>query len=125
MDKLQSMIDGFSANQNAHYKAQLQALQVDMTLILRADPYPSGGEWTGILEDDGDEIKALIDQAGVSLPNDEAAQRDFQAMAGSWYREFAREVNDSIEKRDADLTALHVSTPFCRSIKQNYCQQSY
>lgn len=114
MDKLQSMIDGFSSNQHAHYRAQLQALQVDMTLVLRADPYPSGGgEWTGVLEDRGDEIKSLVEQTGASLPNDEAAQKDFQALAGSWYREFAREVNDCIEKRDAELTALHVSiSPF-------------
>lgn len=110
MDKLQSMIDGFSSNQHAHYRAQLQALQVDMTLVLRADPYPSGdGEWTGLLEDGGDEIRALVEQAGANVPDDEAAQRDFQALAGSWYREFAREVNDCIEQRDADLTALHVS----------------
>jgi hypothetical protein len=109
MDKLQSMIDGFASNQHAHYRAQLQALQVDMTLVLRADPYPSaGGEWSGVLDDGGEEIRSLVEQTGATLPNDEAAQKDFQAMAGSWYREFAREVNDCIEQRDAELTALHV-----------------
>ena len=114
MDKLQSMIDGFSSNQLAHYRAQLQALQVDMTLVLRADPYPSGdGEWSGVLEDGGDETRALVEQAGAHLPEDEAAQKDFQSMAGSYYREFAREVNDCIEQRDADLVALHVSDTLC------------
>ena len=110
MEKLQGMINTFSSNQHAHYRAQLQALQVDMTLILRADPYTGGGvDGTGILEDGGEEIKTLVESMGANLPADEAAQRDYAALAGSWYRDFAREVNDSIEQRDADLTALHVS----------------
>ena len=113
MDKLQSMIDGFSSNQLTHYTAQLRALQVDMTLVLRADPYSAGaaaGELSGMLDEGGEEIRELVEQTVAGLPpNDEAAQKDFQAMAGSSYREFVREVNDCVEQRDAELTALHVS----------------
>ena len=110
MEKLQGMINTFSTNQHAHYRAQLQALQVDMTLVLRADPYGSGGDDdTGVLEDGGEEIRNLVESMGANLPNDEAAQRDYQALAGSRYRDFVSEVNDSIEQRDAELTALHVS----------------
>jgi hypothetical protein len=45
---------------------------------------------------------------GANMPGDDAAQRDYWAMAGNRYRTFVREANDAIEQRDADLTALHV-----------------
>lgn len=119
MKKLQGMIDSFSSNQHQHYRAQLQAVQADMTLILRADPYSSGavpaeGEGgalagSGVLEDGGEEIRQLVESMGAQLPADEQAQRDYWAMAGSRYKEFVRQVNDLVEERDADLTALHVS----------------
>lgn len=106
-EKLQQMMDSFSSNQNHHYRAQLQAVQVDMNLILRADPYE------GVpLEDGGDEIRSLVEGMGADAGmSDEAAQRDYWAMAGNRYRTFVREANDAIEQRDADLTALHVGVP--------------
>ncbi|KAI7523787.1 hypothetical protein KC331_g18483, partial [Hortaea werneckii] len=107
MERLNQMMDSFSSNQHAHYRAQLQAVQVDMTLVLRADPYESGP-----LADSGDEVKALIEEvtgggAGLGGEGGEAAERDFAAMAGKRYKEFAGEVNDCLEKRDAELTSLH------------------
>jgi len=105
VEKLQQMMDSFNSNQHQHYRAQLQAVQVDMNLILRADPYE------GIpLEDGGDEIRSLVEGMGANMPADDAAQRDYWAMAGNRYRTFVREANDAIEQRDADLTALHVSS---------------
>jgi len=106
MERLQGMIDAFQSNQHQHYRAQLQALQVDMTLVLRADPY---GE--GPLEDGGEDIRGLVDgvivgQQGVG---DEAAHKDFLALAGKKYKEFVREANVAMEQRDAELVALHVS----------------
>ena len=105
------MIDSFSSNQHQHYRAQLQAVQADMTLILRADPYSTNlaDSAAGMLEDGGEEIRTLVESMGAQLPNDELAQRDYWAMAGSRYKEFVRQVNDLAEERDAELTALHVS----------------
>ena len=113
MEKLQGMIDSFSSNQHQHYRAQLQAVQADMSLILRADPYSTTfAEATGgVLEDGGEEIRNLVESMGAQLPTDEAAQRDYWALAGSRYRDYVRQVNDTVEERDADLTALHVSGP--------------
>lgn len=102
MEKLQQMVDAFSANQHQHYRAQLQAIQVDMTLILHSDPYE------GLpLEDSGEDIRAVVESVGANLPADEAAQKDYWALAGTRYRDFVREVNDSVERRDAELVALH------------------
>lgn len=113
MEKLDGMIDAFSTNQQQHYRAQIQGVQVDMTLVLNADPYSSAGP----LDDNHDEIKELIDSVirpdgnsnGITLPDDDAIKADFWALAGKRYTEFVRETNDAIEQRDADLTALHVS----------------
>lgn len=106
MERLQTMIDSFSANKHQHYRAQLQAVQVDMTLVLSADPYVNGP-----LPDSGDEIRCLVDgmMSASGVGDDEAAQRDYAAMAGRRYADFVTEVNNCLEKRDADLTALHVS----------------
>lgn len=106
------MIDSFDSNQHSHYRAQLQAVQVDMTLILRADPYSQldGSTGSGVLLDDsGEDIRQLVESMGAQVPNDEAAQKDYYHLAGTRYKEFVRQVNDCVEQRDADLTALHVS----------------
>lgn len=110
-DKLSGMIKSFDSNQQMHYQAQMRAVQVDMNLVLRADLHAaaSTGEDGALLEDGGDEIRRMVEEAGVALPEDEGVQRDYWNLAGSRYREFAREVNDSVEQRDADLVALHVS----------------
>lgn len=111
VEKLQGMIDSFSSNQHQHYRAQLQAVQADMTLILRANPYSTTftESSSGVLEDGGEELRSLVESLGAPLPADEAAQRDYWALAGSRYKDFVRQVNDCVEQRDADLTALHVS----------------
>lgn len=110
-DKLGGMIKSFDSNQQMHYQAQMRAVQVDMNLVLRADLHAaaSTGEDGALLEDGGDEIRKMVEEASVALPDDEAMQRDYWNLAGSRYREFAREVNDCVEQRDADLVALHVS----------------
>lgn len=101
------MVDGFNGNQHQHYRAQLQAIQVDMTLVLRADPYEGAP-----LEDGGDEIDEMVrNMAGSVEGLEEEAKRDYAALAGKRYRDFVRQVNEQMEQRDADLTALHVSTP--------------
>ncbi|TKA82553.1 hypothetical protein B0A55_01207 [Friedmanniomyces simplex] len=104
MERLQGMVDSFASNQQSHYRAQLQAVQVDMTLVLRADPYDGGS-----LEDGGEEVREMVEGllgAGAAA-GDEASRRDYVAMAGKRYAEFAREVNDELEKRDTELAALH------------------
>ncbi|KXL48796.1 hypothetical protein M433DRAFT_132889, partial [Acidomyces richmondensis BFW] len=104
LDRLQTMIDSFAAHQPQHYRAQLQAVQVDMTLVLRADPYAPEP-----LADGAEDVRRMVESvmSSVNVPSDEAAQKDFWAMAGRKYGEFVREVNDAMEKRDAELTALH------------------
>lgn len=100
------MIETFSSDQHQHYRAQLQAIQVDMTLILRANPYNNEP-----LDDSAQDIEQEIEAiTGGNLPqmSTDAARRDYMALAGRRYHDYVQEINRAMEQRDADLTALKV-----------------
>ncbi|KAG9985584.1 hypothetical protein KCU78_g20726, partial [Aureobasidium melanogenum] len=101
-DKLADMIQTFTQDQHQHYRAQLQAIQVDMTMILRANPYENSP-----LDDSAEDVEREIENVtGGSLPNTDAAVKDYLALAGKRYHEYVQQINHALEQRDADLTAL-------------------
>ncbi|CAC9885038.1 unnamed protein product [Aureobasidium pullulans] len=101
-DKLSDMIQTFTQDQHQHYRAQLQAIQVDMTMILRANPYENRP-----LDDSAEDVEQEIENVtGGSLPNTDAAVKDYLALAGKRYHEYVQQINHALEQRDADLTAL-------------------
>jgi hypothetical protein len=115
-DRLTEMVASFNTNLRPHYEAQANAIQVDIGLILRADPYKNKP-----LEDDPDEISNLIQNAvagsaaaaGKPIP-DPIAEGDFVSDAGKFYTEFVHEVNNAMEERDINLTLLQVCRlPMC------------
>jgi hypothetical protein len=103
-DKLSDMIQTFTQDQHQHYRAQLQAIQVDMTMILRANPYENSP-----LDDSAEHVEQEIENVtGGSLPNTDASVKDYLALAGKRYHEYVQQINHALEQRDADLTALQV-----------------
>jgi len=104
-EKLSEMMASFSDNRDSHYRAQLAALQADISLILKADPYTNKP-----LEDSGEEASELIAQImGNNVPTAPSAGTDYMAQCGKQYARFVDAVNDAIEERDYNLTLLHVS----------------
>lgn len=114
-ERLNDLTNHFARNRDTHYRKQLQSLQIDMNLIIRADLYQDHP-----LEDHADDIAELISstvggniqtcgQGGQRRPENEAAPH-----AGKWYHKFVEEINDAQENRDAQLTLLEVS--FCMSV---------
>jgi hypothetical protein len=104
-DKLSDMMTSFSDNRDSHYRAQLAALQADINLILKADPYTNKP-----LEDAGDEASELITSImGTTALTAPSAGTDYVAQCGKYYGRFVDSVNDAIEDRDRDLTMLFVS----------------
>jgi flagellar biosynthesis chaperone FliJ len=104
-EKLEGMMNSFSDNRDSHYRAQLSALQADISLITKADPYANKP-----LEDDGEEAKDLIAQVmGGSTPVAPSAGTDYVAQVGKHYARFVDAVNDALEERDYNLTQLWVS----------------
>ncbi|KAI9848396.1 MAG: hypothetical protein M1837_000190 [Sclerophora amabilis] len=110
-DKLNEITAAFSQNRDSHYRQQLQALQVDMNLIMQANPYADHP-----LDDTGDDITALIagalggNYAALNGPGanplGRKAELDMAGLAGRWYSRFVEEVNNNMEERDAALTVL-------------------
>ena len=104
-EKLGDMMAAFSDNRDSHYKAQLSALQADISFILKADPYVNKP-----LEDNGEEAKELISQImGNSVPTAPSAGTDYVAQVGKNYARFVDSVNDALEERDINLSSLFVS----------------
>ncbi|KAJ4295110.1 hypothetical protein N0V90_007119 [Kalmusia sp. IMI 367209] len=101
-EKLSEMMSSFSDNRDSHYRAQLSALQADINLILKADPYSNKA-----LDDAGEEAAELITSImGTNVPNAPSAGTDYVAQCGKYYGRFVDAVNDAIEDRDRDLTML-------------------
>jgi hypothetical protein len=104
-EKLSDMMASFSDNRDSHYRAQLAAIQADMNLIMKADPYHNQP-----LEDGGDESSELISQImGNNMPSAPSAGTDYIAQCGRHYSHFVDAVNDAMEERDYNLTMLWVS----------------
>lgn len=103
-EKLSEMMATFSDNRDSHYRAQLAALQADINLIMKADPYKNEP-----LEDNGQEASELIAQImGNNIPTAPSAGTDYVAQCGKYYSRFVDAVNDAMEERDYNLTMLYV-----------------
>lgn len=111
-DKLSDMIASFSGNNVDHYYAQLSAIQCDINLILRADPYNGGP-----LEDDHEVIAAEISTAREEVcrhrPITGEGEPSFGALSGRYYTRFVNDINTAMEDRDRDLTMEFVSCKLC------------
>lgn len=106
-EKLGEMMASFSDNRDTHYRAQLAALQADINLIMKANPYANTP-----LDDSGEEAAELITQImGNQVPSAPSAGTDYISQCGKYYARFVDAVNDAMEERDYNLTMLYVATP--------------
>jgi len=101
-DKLADMVASFADQRDSHYRAQLAALQADISLILKANPYANQP-----LDDGGGEAAELVAHImGGSVPAAPSAGTDYVAGCGRQYARFVDAVNDALEERDYNLTML-------------------
>ncbi len=107
IDRLHEITMQFNDNKDQYYRNQLQAIQIDTSLILHADPYKEDP-----LGDTGDEVQEMISKATGANPHTMAAlaKGGIGSIAGKIYSEFANEVNNAMEARDAALTTHKVRT---------------
>jgi len=103
-ERLEEITKNFSRDRDSHYREQMQAIQIDMNLIMEADAY---GEKA--IKDQPDEIDNLV------LDHMKTMRKQHGPIppprAGKMYAEFAKEVNDAIEERDAMLAVHRVCSP--------------
>ena len=100
-ERLADITMEFSRNRDFHYRQQLQAIQTDMNLIMRADPYDDAP-----LDDDPEYIQELVHNL---IGGNAHFNGDISAIAGKTYSDFAREIGDALEDRDAALVMHKVS----------------
>jgi hypothetical protein len=99
-NRLAEITAQFSDNRDVHYRNQLQALQIDINLIGEANaqgdmPLPdSPGAIDKLVRDNLQ--KNLMKAIGANVP----------LRAGRVYADFAKEINDAMEEKDAML-AMH------------------
>lgn len=101
-NRLADITSQFSDHRDVHYRNQLQALQIDMNLIMDADAHGSSQ-----LPDSAESIdnlvlenlqKTLMKAVGGTPP----------ARAGRVYADFAKDINDAMEERDTILSVHKV-----------------
>ncbi|KAG9231148.1 Sds3-like-domain-containing protein [Amylocarpus encephaloides] len=96
-ERLAEITMQFSANRDVHYREQLQALQIDMNLIMEANAH---GKET--LPNAPSEIDELI-QDNIKNTMMKSIGPNAPPRAGKMYADFAKEVSDAMEERDAAL----------------------
>lgn len=101
-DRLVEITDQFSNNRDHHYRTQLQALQIDMNLIMEAK---TNGKTP--LPDSSEEIDALVRGNIEKTMRPSLGHEISPSRAGKIYSDFAKDVNDAMEERDAAL-ATHM-----------------
>ncbi len=117
-DRLAQISNDFSRDRDMIYRKQLQALQLDIDYVRRADLYTEK-----VLEEDEEDctedttISAAASTSGGVIGH---AQMNGNVVAGRLgvnASTFAQTINDAIEQRDADLTtvAVRYCWSFCLS----------
>lgn len=101
-DKLTELTMDFQGNRDAHYRSQLHAIQTDVHLIMHADVYDEENP----LPDYADDIRTLVQSVTGMIQQANGMAPDASPIAGKLYSEFIQEVQDALEKRDAEL-AMH------------------
>jgi len=104
-ERLAEMTAQFTHTRDQHYREQLQALQLDMNLIMEADCYT--------------DVPIVSDPAGV----DQLVRQGMAKMknvgpspppgAGRLYAKWAKGINDNIEERDANMVIHKVRIVAC------------
>ena len=105
----------FGVHRDEQFQQQRQALQVDMNLVMQADPYNPD-----FMEDSGEEIARTID----SFAQRHQYPPEVSGLAGYWYSNFVLQVNEAKEDKQRELTVLMVrlafkNHPSCRTPSSN------
>lgn len=93
------MTTAFGVHRDEQFQQQRQALQVDMNLVMQADPYSAD-----FMEDSGEDIARTIE----TFAQRHQYPPEVSNIAGYWYSKFVLEVNEAKEEKQRELTMLMV-----------------
>ncbi|KAJ2894278.1 hypothetical protein MKZ38_007786 [Zalerion maritima] len=97
VDRITTLSEKFAQNRDNMYRDQLQKIQIDTALVMRADPYADRPL---------DELEAEFPNHTQAAASDSGRPptKSLLEMAGPKYHEWLNEVEDLVEVRDFDLT---------------------
>lgn len=98
-ERLQDITTTFGGHRDEHFQQQRQALQMDLNLVMQADPYSPD-----FMEDSGEGVARTID----SFTQRHAYPPEVSGLAGYWYSNFVLQVNEAKEDKERELTMLMV-----------------
>jgi hypothetical protein len=113
LDRFTALEDKFSRDRDPIYRDQLQRIQIDTTLVQRFDPY--GPNALSELEDALEQHRRPSGQG--AMPEN---ARKLLDMAGPSFHDWAESMGDLIERRDFQLTRLHVRFQFHISVEEQW-----
>lgn len=99
-DRLTELSQDFKGNRDGYYRSQLHAIQTDVQLIMDADVYDEENPLPDLAED----IRKLVHRVKNTIHQSNGMASEVSPIAGKLYSEFIQEIQDALEKRDAELS---------------------
>ena len=101
IDRITGLSDKFAQNRDAMYRDQLQKIQIDTALVMRANPY-ADRPLDALAAEFPEHSQAAASEMG------RPPTKSLLEMAGPKYHEWLHEIEDLVETRDFDLTRQKV-----------------
>lgn len=109
-ERLNDISTNFAQNRDAHYRSQLQGLQLAMNFISNSDPYKDQPLNDNPSEIYGELSAAVADNAQrVAQAGSRSAVTEVPLGTERWAATYVKEINDEMEIRDTSLTVVAVS----------------
>lgn len=109
VEKIDDIVKAFSKNKDTEYRNQLQAIQVDINIILSTEPH----DVRKVMNGHADEILTLL--MGYNGGDPEQMKQQIEnfnlaELTGKIFQDFMRDVEKAEEIRDTHLTMLKVGS---------------
>jgi len=98
-DRLLSLSDKFTKDRDVAFRAELQRIQVDTSLVMRVDPY---------VDRPLDKFEEDQERLNKADPENHANARSLLEMSGPPFAKWMEKVQDLVEQRDYALTKYKV-----------------
>lgn len=101
VDRIAGLSDKFAQNRDSMYRDQLQKIQIDTALVMRANPYADRPH-EQLQADFSEHLHVASSDSG------RPPAKSLLEMAGPKFHEWFHEIEDLVEQRDFDLTRQKV-----------------
>ena len=113
VDRIAGLSDKFAQNRDATYRDQLQKIQIDTALVMRANPY-ADRPLDNLETEFPEHTQAAASDSG------RPPTKSLLEMAGPKYHEWLHDIEDLVEVRDFDLTRQKV----CLFLSSHHLQEN-